>query len=250
MRMTARPSSGDAVAYRRVASSLRAALAGGEFDNGRQLPTEAQLSTTFAVSRQTIRRAFQELTAEGLVYRVRGRGTFASPVSPNARYVRSFGSVEDLLAYAEDSTMETVQPLVQRTDVSAASRLHLPSHNVMAGWVRRAYDGVPFCLTHIFLPPDIGRAVMNHGVMVKAGEVASRTVIASVESISGGIAGAHQTVTATTLNAHQASLIGSAEGAPVLQTDRVYYDRTATPLELAISYFNPERYAYRLELSR
>jgi DNA-binding GntR family transcriptional regulator len=120
----------------------------------------------------------------------------------------------------------------------------------MVGLVRRAYDGVPFCLTHIFLPPEIGRAVVSRGVMVEPGEVALRTVIAAVEAVSGAIAGARQSVTATMLGAEDASLIGSDPGTPVLQTDRVYYDQAATPLELAVSYFNPERYTYRLELSR
>ncbi|MEM1335404.1 MAG: GntR family transcriptional regulator, partial [Actinomycetota bacterium] len=40
-----------------------------------QLPTEAQLADTFAVSRITAKRAMDELAQEGLVQRRRGKGT-------------------------------------------------------------------------------------------------------------------------------------------------------------------------------
>ncbi|HWK27357.1 MAG TPA: GntR family transcriptional regulator [Solirubrobacter sp.] len=67
------------LAYQLLASDLRRAVAAGHFDDGRGLPTEAELSTRHGVSRQTVRRALQELVDEGLIYRVQGRGTFARP---------------------------------------------------------------------------------------------------------------------------------------------------------------------------
>lgn len=242
---------GRAIAYRELARSLRDALARGDFADGRRLPTEAQLAASWRVSRQTVRRALQELVSEGLIYRVRGRGTFATTVSPNARYVRSFGSVEDLLAYAVDTTMETISPLTRRVDVGAAGRLHLASDDIMVGLVRRAHDGTPFCLTRLFLPPEIGRKVLERGVLTEKGQVGSRTVIGVIDEVAPGrIAGAHQSVTAEAISADAASLLECAAGDPVLRIDRVYYDLSGKRLELAISHFNPDRYTHRIELSR
>lgn len=42
------------------------------------LPTEADFCEKFGVSRTTIRAALQQLTIEGYIYRVQGRGTFVS----------------------------------------------------------------------------------------------------------------------------------------------------------------------------
>ena len=47
----------------------------GEFDNGKLFPNEVDLSNLFAVSRNTVRQAFNTLVAEGLLQRKRGKGT-------------------------------------------------------------------------------------------------------------------------------------------------------------------------------
>jgi hypothetical protein len=62
------------------------------------------LAKEYGVSRHTIRRAFQDLIADELVHRTRGRGTFA--VSPGELYVKQLGSIDDLMALSEDTQME------------------------------------------------------------------------------------------------------------------------------------------------
>lgn len=48
----------------------------GEYVSGQKLPTERELANMFGVSLITIRRAIQELTDEGFIIKVQGRGTF------------------------------------------------------------------------------------------------------------------------------------------------------------------------------
>ena len=73
------------VAYRTLATRIRNAIRNGEYADGRQLPTEEQLAASYSVSRQTVRRAMQDLVSEGIIYRVAGRGTY--PVAEQDRYV-------------------------------------------------------------------------------------------------------------------------------------------------------------------
>jgi GntR family transcriptional regulator len=248
---TAAPGSASGIAYRRLAAELRDQLARGEFAHGRQLPTEAQLSEAHQVSRQTVRRALQDLVAEGLVYRVRGRGTFATAVSPGSRHVRSFGSVEDLLAYSVETTLETIEPLSRRIDVEAASRLRLPTDEVMTALLRRHHDGAPFCAVRLYLPVPLGTAVVALGMLAEAGQVTSQTVISVIDRVSAmPITGAHQSITASTLEPRIAELIDGQAGEPALRIDRLDYNANGEPVELSISYFNPARYSYRVELTR
>ena len=73
------------VAYRTLAARIRDAIRNGEYADGRQLPTEEQFAASYSVSRQTVRRAMQDLVSEGIIYRVAGRGTY--PVADCARLI-------------------------------------------------------------------------------------------------------------------------------------------------------------------
>ncbi|HEV7941525.1 MAG TPA: GntR family transcriptional regulator [Solirubrobacteraceae bacterium] len=238
-------------AYGELAAQLREAIARGDYANGRQLPTEAELGDLHDVSRQTVRRALQELVSEGLVFRVRGRGTFATTLAPNTHYFRSIGSIDDLLALSLDTTRETIHPLSLRADVSAASRLQLDSDQVSSALFRRVHEGIAFGVTEVLLPPAVGRELLARKVLAKTGEIASRAIVGIVDEIvADGVAGAHQSITAVPLSEEHAGMLGSLAGAPALRIDRLYVDVQGRPVELAVSHFDPGRYTYRVQLRR
>lgn len=239
------------IAYQALASDLREALASDEFSHGRPLPTEATLSKQYGVSRQTVRRAMQDLVADGLVFRVRGRGTFATPVSRGQQYLRSVGSIDDLLGVAEDTQLETVCPLEYKANIDAASRLNLPTDQVVTGIFLRVHHDAPISLSRIFLPPAVGTRVIAGGRVPKVGKRARITIIHLIDAALGQpVVGAHQSMTAERAPADVADQIGLEAGDPVLRIDRVYLAASGSPVELAISYYNPDRYTHRLDLRR
>jgi GntR family transcriptional regulator, arabinose operon transcriptional repressor len=71
--------------WRQIAAQLREAIARGEFARGAKMPSEADLTRRFGVSKLTVHRALRELANEGLVERVERVGTFvaALPVKRN-----------------------------------------------------------------------------------------------------------------------------------------------------------------------
>lgn len=237
-------------AYRQVASDLRQAIAAGRYQQGQRLPTEAELVAATGLSRQTVRRAFQELVTEGIIYRVRGRGTFAVP--GDGKYLRSFGSVDDLMALSLDTEMRVVEPLHVLASVDIAGRLHVDDDSVMTMSFLRLHENVPFCYTRVHLPMDIGRRIAALPELADLAEPGARgplTVISLVERVSDRpIHGALQNVTAQAATADLARRLGCAVGQPVLRIDRLYRDRELQPLELAVNHFNPDRYSYRIQL--
>lgn len=58
---------------------LRDLLRSGRFDVGARLPTERETAVELGVSRRSVRRAFEALEAEGLVWRRQGSGTYVGP---------------------------------------------------------------------------------------------------------------------------------------------------------------------------
>ena len=233
--------------YQRLSDDLRSALEEGRFKVGERMPTEAELAESYGVHRQTVRRAFQDLVAEGLVYRVPGRGTFPSNFSTRGRYVRSIGAIEDLQAFP-GTEMELLQRIELVPEEAAASKLDLQSKVVAALALRRLYEDIPFGFTHVYLPPELGQRLAEAEVLSPKGP---GTVIGALEGlIPGTIAGANQVITATPAPEDVAPLIDYEAGQPCLRAERLYFDTEGTPVELAISFYNPGRYAYRLQMRR
>lgn len=237
-------------AYRELASGLRDAIVGGQYPAGERLPTEAELVARTGLSRQTVRRAFQELVAEGTIYRVPGRGTFAVP--DDGRYLRSFGSIDDLMALSLDTELQVVEPLHVLASVAIADQLQPGADKVMTISFLRLHEGVPFCYTRVHLPMWIGRKLRELPEVAALAEPGARapfTVIGLMNRVSERpIHSAAQDVTAVAADADVAHLLGRAPGMPVLRIDRLYRDRELTPLELAVNHFNPDRYSYRIQL--
>jgi DNA-binding transcriptional regulator YhcF (GntR family) len=152
------------VAYLALAAELRDALGRGEFSQGRQLPTEQELSETYDIGRQTVRRALQDLVSEGSVYRVRGRGTFATPSVSGGQYVRSFGTIDELLAVSEDTRLEMLHSFERLIDPDAAGRLQLPSDEVLFGVSRRLHGDAPIFATRVYLPARFATHLREGGV--------------------------------------------------------------------------------------
>ena len=235
-------------AFARVASDLRAQIRDGSFLPGSPMPTEAEIAAQYSVSRHTVRRAFQDLVAEGLVRRVPGSGTFATPSS---RYLRQFGSIEDLMALSADSEMRVLRPLGGAVDPAAAGRLRLDDDHVATASFTRLHDGEAFCHTRLWLPPWVHQLLGRVEVLASPGALSRVTVIALLDEVlRAPIQDAEQSISVAAATPEVAQALAVAPGTALLRIDRIYYDTAGDPVELAVSHFHPDRYSYRVRLRR
>ncbi|VXC36513.1 GntR family transcriptional regulator [Nocardioides sp. AX2bis] len=243
----ARPVKSEA-AYRVLAEQLRQGILSQSFPEGR-LPTEAVLAQTHGLSRQTVRRAMQDLVAGGMVYRVPGRGTFVADHA--GRYLRQFGSVEDLMGLSLDTEFELVRPLRRGVDVSAAGRMRLDSDMVWTVVFRRLHEKVPFCLTTVHLPPDVGRLLVGQPEVTEPGMRSQVTVIGLLDTrLSEPIADAEQSISVSPASQLATEQLHCQPDQALLRIERTYTDARGGPVELALSEFLPEHYSYRVRLRR
>ncbi len=237
-----------APAYQTLREQLRDEIAAGRYTEGRRLPTESELMAQHGLSRQTVRRAFQDLVAEGAVVRIPGRGTYAS--EPGQRYLRQLGSIEDLMSLSDDTTMEVLSGLRRRVDLDAASRLRLDDDIVYSVTFRRLHDGVPFVMTTVHLAPWTAQPVLVSPELAD-GAVGTQTVIGVLEPhLSEPIAQAAQSITVGSADVAVADAMGCDVGHAMLRVDRLYSDVSGRPVELSVSHFLPEQYTYRVTLRR
>jgi GntR family transcriptional regulator len=247
MPVSPQPGKADA-AYRVLAGELRDGILRKRFPEGR-LPTEAELARSHALSRQTVRRAFQELVSDGMVYRVPGRGTFVADHA--GRYIRQFGSVEDLMALSVDTELDLVRALRREVDVAAASRLRLDSDMVWTVVFRRLHGEVPFCITTVYLPPRVGELVADLPALSEPSARSRATVIGLLDTrLQAPIAEAEQSITVSPASPMAAEQLGCASEQPLLRIERTYLDTEGDAVELAQSEFLPQHYSYRVRLRR
>ena len=236
-------------AFRRVGNDLRSAVLSGQFPPDVALPTEAHIATQYTVSRQTVRRAFQDLVAEGLVFRVRGRGTFATQA--DGRYLRHFGSVEDLMGLSADTEMQVLMPLNEAIHPTAASRLRLSDDHVGKTTFLRLHHQEPFSHTSVYLPPMVWAQLGEVKELATAGMLSRVTVIGLLDRVlEVPIQDAAQSITVATATADVAAGLGLPLDTPLLRADRMYFDAGGEPVELAVTHFHPDRYSYRVRLRR
>jgi GntR family transcriptional regulator len=238
---------GSKPSYRQLADELRRDIESRTYPAGQKMPTELELQAEHGVSRHTVREALQQLLADGLIYRVRGSGTYVSGRQERpGRYLRSIGSLDEIVVWP-DTHMEVVLPFQVEVDPSVAFRLELPYIEVSKAVVRRLFEGVPFVLTRHYVDPALGETLRANGVP-SPGE---GTVIGEAEPLlARPVAGALQNITAMNARADEAELIGCQPGDAILLIERRYYDIAGEFVEFAASHFNPRRYTYRMDLRR
>jgi GntR family transcriptional regulator len=238
---------GHSAAYQQLAEELRDLIRSAASEH-QQLPTEKELSGRYQVSRQTVRRAYLELVADGVVERIPGKGTFPAP---KGHYRRSFSSIVELLALSIDTELRIVEPLSATSNASAASCLGLQFDSVLHVGYQRLHQGKPFCYTDVYLPPRMEVFLSSASLLKRKSARSGITVLGLLDRVlPHPIAGAKQTVTAVAAALDIAGQIDCREGEPILRISRIHFDTEGRPIEQCINHYNPERYSYTLQLQR
>lgn len=195
--------------YQAIADELRTRIAAGSFAAGRLLPSESELSQTFAASRVTVRRALDVLRDEGLLDSRQGFGWFVA-ADPLQQSLAHLGTIESQL---EAEGVTSTRRVIDFRFVVAPPRVRdiLGAGTVLR--VRRINlaDGSPFALVTVWCPEALGAALSRADV--------ERSPF--YELIGVDLGGAVQTIGAAAASTHDAELLGIPVGSPVLRCERV-----------------------------
>lgn len=206
------------IRYRDIADDLRRRIADGELGAGRVLPSEADLSGSYAVSRVTIRKSLELLRHDGLVDSRQGFGWFVA-VDPVSQSLGRLGTIESQLA---ESGAAPVRQILDFGFVDAPPAVAAslgPGHVLQVRRVNLA-DGAPFARVTVWCPEGLGAELSRADV-----ERASFYDLIGVD-----LGGATQTIGAGAASAADAEVLHIPEGSPVLVCDRVTRDAAGVPV--------------------
>jgi GntR family transcriptional regulator len=220
-----------------IASALRAEIRSGALAPGSALPSEAELSTRFSVSRGTVRQALGALRAEGLITGGRGRPPSVSrPVLAQSFYeMISFSTWAEQLGRAPGA--RTLELTRRPADSVVARELDLePGVNVVQYRRLRLLDGVPALIELSSFTEPAGRLLfdcdLDHASVY--GQLAERGV---------AFAEAEQSLAAIAAGPEQATLLGVPRRAPLLEVRRRVFDRAGAPIEWSIDTYRGDAFA-------
>jgi GntR family transcriptional regulator len=152
---------------------------------------------------------------------------------------------------ALDTDVEVISGLTRRVDVGIASRLLLESDVVFAATLVRSHEGVPFCVTTVWLPPAIASLLDDVQPLRQPGNPGQLTVLGLLDQrLADPVSEADQSITVSAADPAQAAALRVEAGSPLLRVDRLFLDTRTRPVELSVSSFVPERYSYRVKLRR
>ena len=213
--------------YRQVRDVLVKRIAEGVWQAGQALPSEPDLAADLGVSQGTVRKALDEMTAENLVVRRQGRGTYVARHDDARILFQFFKLVPDSgeRSFPESRVLE----VTKTTDPQATEMLRLrPRDPVLQIDRVRSLQGQACVLERIFLPARLFPRMEFRDLPNNLYEL-----YASDYGVT--IGRASEKLKAVAATGRESAALGATPGAPLLQIDRLAYDLDSRPVEWRIS---------------
>ncbi len=230
--------------YHRLRDDLAARINRRELRPGDLIPSEAELAAQHGVAVGTVRKAIDELVAEGVLDRQQGRGTFVRRVRFNSSLFRFFRF------QSESGERRIPQSRILRRKVIAAppgvaSALRIATGEPVINLSRlRLIEGEPLLAEEIWLQKSRFEAVLaiapdDFGDLLYPlyEERCGQVVVSADENLSVEIA-----------TDVQARLLRLEKGAPLIVIERLAFDLERRPIEWRRSRGPAKRFRYHVEI--
>jgi GntR family transcriptional regulator len=232
--------------YYRIKEYLINKIETGTLQPGDQIQTEEELSEMFKVSRMTARRAVNELAQEKRLIRKQGIGTFVAEPHIDRQLRKLTTLTEELqqmgytglrskvLAW---STHQATSPLALTFGINVGERVLR---------IRRVrYTGdVPIAMQTIIFPD-------KYAPGIQPTDVKDRSMYEVVEeNTQQRIKGAQQKIDAVAATPYLAKWLEVPIGSPLFKVTRQAYFESGQKMDIAKTYYRPDRYSFQVNLYR
>ena len=230
--------------YQQIRDDLARRIAASEWLPEQAIPTEAELTDSYAVSTGTLRKAIDLLVAEGALTRSQGKGTFIRRPRFDSSLFRFFRfksrSGEAVKPHALVLSRELALP---DTEVRSALRLEAGQTAIHLSRLRLV-DNAPVLAEDIWLPRDGFQAIETlqldafEDLLYPLYEKECRQVVAS----------ATETLRVESASAALGSLLQVAVASPLIRVHRVAFDFAGRPIEWRSTWGAADGFEYQIDI--
>ncbi|MGF3056237.1 GntR family transcriptional regulator [Microbacterium sp. YY-01] len=212
---------------------------------GDPLPGEHRLCEKYGISRTVVRQALAQLEHEGIIERVKGKGTFvARPRTSESLAHTLIGLYDEVAARGGTVLSDVLRHERVAADEAVAAALEVdPGSPVVVLQRLRHVDGEPWSLSTTWMPMDVGeitlganlrtaslyRMLASHGFVVTHGVRSAEATVASHE---------------------QARHLGVSTGAALLRLRSISREASGRPIEYFVAHHRGDRSRFEFHLHR
>ena len=234
--------------YQQIKDLILQSLQAGEWKPGEVIPSEMDLAALYRVSQGTVRKAIDELSADNLLVRRQGKGTFVATHAEQQVQYRFLklqpDSGDNQQKGPADRTI--IDCKRQRANANTANALSLRAGDAVLQITRvLAFAGVSTILEDIWLPATPFKGLTAERLRSYRGPM-----YALFETEFGvRMVRAEESIRAVNPDTHQAELLGVTPQTPLLSVERIAFTYNDTPMELRRGLYRTDTHHYRNALS-
>ncbi|MCK4819789.1 GntR family transcriptional regulator, partial [bacterium] len=229
--------------YHQVEESLRQDIANGVYLPDHPVPTEIELQRNFNVSRETVRKAVNNLVLAGLVEKRKGKGTYVTHPKIVHRIGHIYGSTEEILTRGMTPGTSFIEKKEIRPSETMRREMELKK-GVKVIKVKRVRfaNEEPVAILSSYLPkdlvPDLTRVKFRNNSLYKTlEEIYNLTLSEGDEIIEVG-----------SIGSKDANFLRIRKGTPVLVVKRLTYLDNSRVIEKLTALYRSDKFKYQVKL--
>ncbi|MHA7154709.1 GntR family transcriptional regulator [Arthrobacter sp. TMN-50] len=230
--------------YQQLCDRLAHDISSRKLAPGFRLPGEHGMCRLYGVSRTVVRQALGQLERDGVVERVKGKGTFVAPHKVAKSLVHTpRGLYADVEARGRTAHSDVRRQALVPADEAAAEALRVAVGDPVVAIERLRYvEGSPWSLTTTYLPAALASLVLD-------ADLSSQSLYALLAENNIRADHGIRSVEATVATKIQADALQVAKGSPLMLLRSVIYDATDTPVEFFIAHHRGDqsRFEFRID---
>jgi GntR family transcriptional regulator len=235
--------------YEQLKGLIVQQIAADGLEPGDLLPSEGELCERYGVSRTVVRQAVGDLVSEGLLQRMRGRGTFIGRPKLREQFIEStVGFFEDLTARGQtvESKVLSLDLVPATAKVSKALDIETGTRCIELSRVRSVNGDVAALANSYINSSDTGLLAD-----LRSADLTSASLYRFLEERwNMRIESGHRSLEATTAKAAVARVLELRPGAPVLYIESVGRDAQGMPVEHFQAWHRADRTRLEMDVVR
>lgn len=231
--------------YLQISDILRNQIKEGKYAAGDLLPSESELLEDFPVSRNTAKRALEELVRDGLAIRIQGKGTFVP------RSIVEFG-LHRLTSFTEETLFKGLVPSSKVIEFT-----QIPANEALSNILKISDDDPVYHLKRIRFGDDFPMAIQESFIPVKlckgldAYDFSKESLFLVLEKKFGlKISWQKQSIKPCIAMKKEASALQIDVGSPLLYMEGTAFLERDIPFEFKKDYYRSDLYDFSMRSIR